>query len=120
LSTENPRAANVRSCIQAKFYGVYTLLKLRAIKVYGTKLEDLLAGKHLEVVKVIENLIGDRETLTLILRECLEEKCLEERAEVARRIEKQTPTHHISEAAPHPNIFLGGLQLETSTSLRSR
>jgi hypothetical protein len=120
LSTENPRAANVRSCIQAKFYGVYTLLKLRAIKVYGTKLEDLLAGKHLEVVKVIENLIGDRETLTLILRECLEEKCLEERAEVARRIEKQAPIHHISEAAPHPNIFLGGLQPETSTSLRSR
>ena len=83
MSTENCRITRIRGCIQTKFYGVYTLLKLRASKAYGSSLEDLLAERPLELVRIIENLIGDRETSTLVLKECLKEECLKEKENLA-------------------------------------
>ena len=102
MDTENCRVTSIRNCIQAKFYGVYTLLKLRASKTYGSTLEDLLANRPLEVVTIIENLIGDRKTSMLVLKECLKEECTKENLVLAQSVDEPLISQ-IHEIHPSPH-----------------
>ncbi len=51
------------------------LLELRALKLYGLKLESILAEKPSETLRIMNNLINSNKTLELILKECLEKAC---------------------------------------------
>ncbi len=71
-------AVRVRNCLQTKFYGVYLLLKLKILKIYGLKLDDILAEDIQKARNIVKELVDSGQIPRIVLKECL---CLESESE---------------------------------------
>ncbi|MFZ8794719.1 MAG: hypothetical protein ACO2O2_12670 [Acidilobaceae archaeon] len=67
-------ATRVKDCLQTKFYGVYQLLRFKALKTYGCRLEEVIAGEPQKAIDMIRELVDKGEIPAIVARECLETK----------------------------------------------
>lgn len=63
--------ANMRECLQRKFYGVYALLSLKALKTYNLSLEEVIVRRPSEAYDTLKSLTGNCGMSTLIFKECV-------------------------------------------------
>jgi len=75
-------ATRVKDCLQTKFYGVYQLLRFKALKTYGCRLEEVIAGEPQKAIDMIRELVDKGEIPAIVARECLETKACSESQQV--------------------------------------
>ena len=75
-------ATRVKDCLQTKFYGVYQLLRFKALKTYGCRLEEVIAGEPQKAIGMIRELVDKGEIPAIVARECLGTRACSESQQV--------------------------------------